>query len=116
MPRWAPNLAFTNMSGDPVLDLDPYSATSHAAMAWVYYCQDDRSAALEEVEIAITLNPNSPYGYAIKGMILSMSGFPAEAREFLATALRLDPRGPAAPSVRHDCGVGHQAESSTSRP
>jgi adenylate cyclase len=109
-PPMRESLRLAESAARTALDLDPYSATSHAAMAWVFYCQFDRRAAIEEVEIAIALNPNSPYGYAIKGMILSMSGYPAEAREFLATALRLDPRGAAAPSVRHDCGVGYYFE------
>jgi adenylate cyclase len=88
------------------LDLDPYSAFAHAALAWVLYHQGDCRAALEEAEIATTLNPNDPQGHLIKGHILVMSGSRIEAREPLATALRLDPRGPTAPAVMHNRIVG----------
>ena len=62
-------------------------------LAWVFSFQGDRGPALEEAEAAITLNPNEPYGHLVKGGILVFSGQPGEAREHLATALRLDPRG-----------------------
>ena len=68
--------------------------------------QGDQSAALEEAEIAISLDPNDPQGYAIKGHILALSGQPGEAREPLDTALRLDPRGPTAPAVMYNRAVG----------
>jgi adenylate cyclase len=88
------------------LDLDAYSAIAHSAQAWVFEHQGDRVAALEEAEIAITLNPNDSHGYLIKGRILVMSGHPVEAREPLATALRIDPSGPTAPAVMHNRVVG----------
>jgi TolB-like protein len=108
-PPMRESLRLAEAAARTALDLDPYCAWSHTAVAWVNYCQGDRGAALEEAEIAITLNLNSPLGYAVKGMIL-MSGQPAEAREFLDTALRLDPRGPIAPTVRHNCGVSFYLE------
>ena len=63
------------------IDLDPYSAISHAALAWVFDHQGDQDAALEEAEIAITLNANDPQGYLIKGHILALSGRATEAQE-----------------------------------
>jgi adenylate cyclase len=88
------------------IDLDPYSAIAHAALAWVLDHQGDQNAALEEAEIAIALNPNDPHGFVIKGHILALSDRPAEAREPLTTALRLDPRGPTAPAVMYNLAVG----------
>jgi adenylate cyclase len=92
------------------IDLDPYSAISHAALAWVFDHQGDQDAALEEAEIAITLNANDPQGYLIKGHILALSGRATEAQEPLATALRLDPRGPTAPAVMYNRAVGYYFE------
>ena len=81
------------------LQLDPDSASAHAAMAWVLTCKDDPEAALEEAEAAIALNPNDAHGHMIKGRVLVFTGHAAEAHEILATALRLDPRGPMAVAV-----------------
>jgi adenylate cyclase len=78
------------------LQLDPYGAFSHAAMAWILTCRDDPEAALEEAEVAIALNPNDAHGHMIKGRVLVFTGRRAEGRNVLATALRLDPRGPTA--------------------
>jgi len=86
------------------IELDPRSSLAHAMLAWVFDHQGDRSAALEESETAIVLNANDPQGHLSKARVLILSGRPAEARESLATALRLDPRGPTAPSVmQHRC-------------
>jgi adenylate cyclase len=92
------------------IDLDPYSAIAHAALAWVFDHQGDQDAALEEAEIAIALNANDPQGYLIKGHILALSGRATEAQEPLATALRLDPRGPTAPAVMYNRAVGYYFE------
>jgi adenylate cyclase len=88
------------------LELDPESSTAHAVLAWAFASRGDRGPALEEAEAAITLNPNDPYGHLIKGRILVFSSQAGEAGEPLATALRLDPHGPTAPSVLLHCGVG----------
>jgi adenylate cyclase len=86
------------------IGLDPRSALAHAMLAWVFDHQGDRIVALEESETAIALNANDPQGHLSKARVLILSGRPAEAREPLATALRLDPRGPTAPSVmQHRC-------------
>ena len=92
------------------IELDPDSAIAHAMLAWVLNHQGDRGPALEEAEIAIFLNANDPQGYASKGHVLIFSGRPAEAREPLATALRLDPRGPIAAVVLHLLTIGGYLE------
>ena len=46
------------------------------------------------VSIALAINPNSSWANAVKGALLLHSGQPAQAREALLTALRLDPHGP----------------------
>ena len=72
--------------------------------------QGDRGPALEEAEAAITLNPNEPFGHLVKGVILVFSGQPGEAREHLATALRLDPRGMTALPVMSHRVIGSYFE------
>jgi adenylate cyclase len=88
------------------LDLDPYSAMAHAVLAWVFDHQGDEHSALEEADIAITLNDNDPQGYLIKGHILAWSGQPGRAREPLDTALRLDPRGSTTPAAMYNRAFG----------
>ena len=75
-------------------------------LAWVFDHRGDRGTALEEAEIAIALNPNDPQGHLSRGRVLILSGRPGEGREPLATALRLDPRGPTAPSAMHRRTMG----------
>jgi adenylate cyclase len=88
------------------IDLDRHSSTAHAALAWVLDARGDWQLALEEAEIATSLNPNDPQGFLIKGHILALSGRPAEARAPLELALRLDPHGPTAPAAMHNLAVG----------
>ena len=88
------------------IELDPRSAIAHAMLAWACGHQGDWGPALEEADAAIALNANDPWGYLSKGHNLIYSGHPAEAREPLAMALRLDPRGPTAQAVLHQCAVG----------
>ena len=92
------------------VDLDPRSAIAHAMLAWVFDVQGDWAPALEEAEIAISLNPNDPWGYLSKGHNLMYSGRSADAREPLSVALRLDPRGPTALTVMHQRAVGYYFE------
>jgi adenylate cyclase len=93
---YADGIALAEAESRTALELDRDSAIGHAALAWVLNHKDDPEAALEEAEAAISLNPNDPQGYVIKGRALVFSGRSAEAHEPLATALRLDPRGPTA--------------------
>jgi TolB-like protein/Tfp pilus assembly protein PilF len=83
------------------IDLDPRNSLAHAILAWTLTQLGDMGPALEEANIAIALNSNDPWGYVSKGFYLMLSGSPAEAREPLASALRLDPRGPIAPLIWH---------------
>ena len=95
----AEGVKLAEMEARTALQLDPDSAIAHAASAWVLTCKDDPDAALEEADAAIALNPNDAHGHMIKGRVLVFTGHPAEGRDVLATALRLDPRGPTAVAV-----------------
>ena len=70
----------------------------------------DWEPALEEADAAIRLNASDPWGHLSKGHALIYAGRAAEAREPLATALHLDPRGPSAQVVLHQCAVGRYFE------
>jgi adenylate cyclase len=83
------------------IEQDPRSAVAHAMLAWACIHQGDWATALEETDAAIALNRNDPWGHLIKGYGLMYSGRRAEALEPLASALRLDPRGPTAMIVLH---------------
>ncbi len=78
------------------LGLDRDSAIAHAALAWILSSRGEPQAALEESDVAVALNPNDPQGHLIRGRVLVLTGRIGEARESLAAALRLDPRGPTA--------------------
>jgi len=88
------------------IELAPRSAIAHAMLAWARGHQGDWGPALEEADTAITLNGNDVWGYLSKGHNLIYAGRPAEARVPLAMALRLDPLGPIAQTVLHQCAVG----------
>lgn len=103
---WRESVRLAEIEARTAIKLDPDSALAHSVLAWVFDHQGDRGSALEEAEIAIALNPNDPQGHLSRGRVLILSGRPAEAREPLATALRLDPRGPTAPSVMHHRAMG----------
>ena len=61
------------------LELDRESAIAHPALAWVL-SWDAAQAALDEADLAISLNPNDPQGHLIRGRILVLSGRPVEVR------------------------------------
>jgi len=83
------------------IDLDPHNSMPHAILAWTLCQLGDMGPALEEANTAIALNANDPWGYVSKAFHLMLSGYPSEALEPLANALRLDPRGPIAPLIWH---------------
>jgi TolB-like protein len=109
-PPMGESLKLADLEARTAVELDPRSSIAHAMMAWVLNIKGDWAPGLEEAEIAIALNPNDPWGYLIKGHNLMYSGHSSEAREPLANALRLDPRGPTALTVLHQRAVGYYFE------
>ena len=88
------------------VELDPDNAMGHAILAWAFDHQGQLGSALDEAQIAVGLNPNDPWAQMTRGRLLVFTGMAAEAREPLTVALRLDPRGPTAPTAMHLLGVG----------
>jgi adenylate cyclase len=92
------------------VDLDPNNAMGHAMLAWAFDHQGQLESALDEADLAVGLNPNDPWAQMTRGRVLVYSGRSVEGREPLTTALRLDPRGPTAPTAMHFLGVGSYFE------
>jgi adenylate cyclase len=76
------------------IEIDPDDADAQAVLALATMIAGNRDEALERTSLALTSNPNSPSALGTKGLILHFSGCPAEGREALLTALRLNPRDP----------------------
>jgi TolB-like protein/Flp pilus assembly protein TadD len=98
-PPFEETLILAQVAARTAIELDHDSGIAHAMLAWVLDHQGKGGSALEEAETAINLSPNDPQGYLIKGHVLMLSGRPAEARDPLNIALRLDPHGPVAAVV-----------------
>jgi adenylate cyclase len=88
------------------VELDPDTAMGRAALAWTFDHQGQWEHALEEARIAASSNPNDPFAQMTWGRALTFTGRPAEGREPLTDALRLDPHGPTAPTVIQHLGLG----------
>ena len=78
-------------------------ALGHTAWAIAYVLHDLRFA-LEQVQQALTLNPNLASAWAFSGWIHVWSGDPAEAVEHLSRSARLDPIGVTGPRLS---GLAH---------
>jgi adenylate cyclase len=73
------------------LRLEESNAAPHALLGICYLYQGEYDLAISELQRAIELNPNSPYGYHSLGMGLLYAGLTDDAIKALETALRLDP-------------------------
>jgi len=92
------------------VELDPGNAMGHAMLAWSFDHQGNMELALDEANTAIDLSPNDPWAQMTRGRVLIYSGRGTEGRKALDTALRLDPRGPTAPTATHLLGVSRYFE------
>ena len=77
--------------GKEALRLEESNASAHALVGTCYLYQGEYDLAINELQRAITLNPNSPVGYHSLGMGWLYSGLTDDAIIALETALRLDP-------------------------
>ena len=76
------------------VELDPNDAHGHFAMALAHLWSRDFDRAIEEIERAIALAPNSAEAFGTRGLILDYASQPAEAIKSLEKSMRLDPRHP----------------------
>jgi adenylate cyclase len=77
------------------VEIDPEDSDTQAILAWTAAMSEGPNReSWDGVSIALAINPNSSWANAVKGALLLHSGQPAQTREALLTALRLDPHGP----------------------
>ena len=74
--------------------LHPMNAVNHAIHTNALLRNGDLEAALRASERGLALNPGQPGMLANRALALAYDGRPAEARNFLAQALRLEPLPP----------------------
>jgi adenylate cyclase len=63
-------------------------------MAWRICMTGNMTAALERLEFALNINPNSVWSHIVKGAVLINVDRTSEARKAMLAALRLSPRDP----------------------
>jgi tetratricopeptide (TPR) repeat protein len=93
--------------------LDPDLAEAHVSLAFVLYFWDEfPSAAEQEFQAALRLNPNSALAHQWYGSVLTHEGRFAEALQQLDTAQRLEPNSTAILATRaYALGLsGHREE------
>jgi adenylate cyclase len=73
------------------LSLEESNAGPHELLGICYLYQGEYDLAISELQRAIELNPNDPYGYHSLGMGLLYAGLTDDAIKASETALRLDP-------------------------
>jgi class 3 adenylate cyclase/TolB-like protein/Flp pilus assembly protein TadD len=76
------------------LSLAPDNPFAHHCYAEVLYARHEPEAALHELEIAISLNPNSVWAHAQAGLVKIVLGRAEETETDVGTAMRLSPREP----------------------
>ena len=89
-------------------DLDPTDANAHAVLTLGGI--GDRAGGFDHVERALSMNPNCVPAYHAKGWLLLFSGWPAEGREMILSAMRLDPRSAANVAFRGHIAISHYFE------
>jgi tetratricopeptide (TPR) repeat protein len=73
--------------------LDPNDANAHAMLAFALHNCQEIDAALDHIEIALSISPSCATAHQTRGYILNFSGHPTEARESFLLAIQHDPRG-----------------------
>jgi TolB-like protein/DNA-binding winged helix-turn-helix (wHTH) protein len=68
------------------------TSTAYLASAWMEKINEKYEEALEEIDKAITLNPNDPYNFTMKAAIMNQIGLPKEAELNALRAIRLNPK------------------------
>jgi adenylate cyclase len=74
------------------VNLDPNDAYAHGILAFALFVCQEIDAALDHVELALSISPSCAIAHQTRGLILNFSGRPAEGRESLLLAMQHDPR------------------------
>ena len=78
-------------NAEQAIEKDPKESFARQVACWAAVFEKDLDRAKSEVDIALSLNPNSSGAYASLGSIHTYSGQPLEAIPALERATRLDP-------------------------
>jgi len=89
------------------LRFDARASYSHANMGLAAILQGHRDAALEHLELAVDLNPNSTRALSLLAQAYGMSGKVDEAIIYLEDLLRIDRHSPSAYSYRNVLAMCH---------
>ena len=89
------------------LRFDARASYSHANMGLAAILQGRREAALEHLEFAVDLNPNSTRALSLLAQAYGMSGKVDEAIIYLEDLLRIDKHSPSAYSYRNVLAMCH---------
>ena len=74
--------------------LDKGDFWGHGALAFAELFSRNHERALNAIDRAVALNPNSADSHALRGMVLNFVGDPAEALDEMKLAMRLNPNHP----------------------
>jgi adenylate cyclase len=93
--RWSDDpdnsLQLAKHNAEQAIEKDPKESFARQVACWAAIFEKDLDRAKSEVDIALSLNPNSSGAYASLGSIHTYSGQPLEAIPALERATRLDP-------------------------
>jgi adenylate cyclase len=93
--RWSDDpdnsLQLAKHNAQQAIEKDPKEPLARQVACWAAMFDKDLGRAKSEVDIALSLNPNSSGAYASLGSIHTYSGRPLEAIPALERATRLDP-------------------------
>ena len=107
--RWSDDpdssLQLAKHNAEQAIEKDPKEPFARQVVCWAAMFDKDLGRAKSEVDIALSLNPNSSGAYASLGSIHTYSGRPLEAIPALERATRLDPAF--RPGHLHFLGMAH---------
>jgi adenylate cyclase len=108
-----PLLEALRLAGDEAqkaLELDPTDADARALWAEATASLGDYAGGFAHVERALLINPNCALAYHVKGWLQIFAGQPAEGRQSMLFAIRLDPRRASYPHVRSHIVMSYYLE------
>jgi TolB-like protein len=93
-PRYSGSLTSAETWARKAVEIDASDSEAQAMLAHTASLAGNREEGRQRALLALEMNPSSAWGNYAKGESLLFDGCPAEAREPLTMALRVDPRGP----------------------
>jgi adenylate cyclase len=92
------------------VEIDPTDADAHAYLAGALGGIGDHTSGFDHVGRALSINPSCAPAYYAKGWLLLFSGRPAEGREAILFAMRLDPHSAFNVALRSNIAISYYFE------